>query len=211
MEENARVNEINEMLELMEDILEDSKQAFLSARVVVDKEEMLDIIKDIRLRLPNEIQQSRWVVEDRAKILAKAQEEADLIIEEAHEAVDRMVRDHEITRYAQEQAQGILNAARHDSREMHLGAVEYVDSVMKDVETQLKETLNTIHQQTSQFQSEMSEVVRSVYDNRRELKGVVKPIQGEGVITYQESEDSGDYEDYEEEDYEEYEDDEEEE
>lgn len=190
MEENSRVNEINEMLELMEDILEDSKQAFLSARVVVDKEEMLDIIKDIRLRLPNEIQQSRWVVEDRSKILAKAQAEADLIIEEAHETVDRMVRDHEITRYAQEQAQGILNAARHDSREMHLGAVEYADSLMKDVENKLKETLDIIHSETSQFQSEMGEVVRTIYANRRELKGVVKPIQaeGQGLAQYDESE-----------------------
>lgn len=186
MEENSRINEINEMLELMEDILEDSKQAFLSARVVVDKEEMLDIIKDIRLRLPNEIQQSRWVVEDRAKILAKAQAEADLIIEEAHETVDRMVRDHEITQFAQEQAQGILNAARHDSREMHLGAVEYADSVMKNVENKLKETLDIIHGETSQFQSEMSEVVRTVYANRRELKGVVKPLATEGVVQYEE-------------------------
>lgn len=199
MEENSRINEINEMLELMEDILEDSKQAFLSARVVVDKEEMLDIIKDIRLRLPNEIQQSRWVVEDRTKILAKAQAEADLIIEEAHETVDRMVRDHEITQFAQEQAQGILNAARHDSREMHLGAVEYADSVMKNVENQLKETLDIIHAETSQFQSEMSEVVRTVYANRRELKGVVKPLPTEGIIQYDEPEEyDGEYEEYDE-------------
>lgn len=176
MEDNPRVNEINAMLDLMEDILEDSKQAFLSARVVVDKEEMFDIIKDIRLRLPNEIQQSRWVVEDRSKILSKAQAEADKIIEEAHEAVDRMVRDHEITRYAEEQAQGILKAARNDAREMHLGAVEYADAMMKDLEQKLQETLDVVHHEASTFQTQIGEIIRTVYTNRKELKGVVKPV-----------------------------------
>ena len=179
MEGNPRVNEINEMLDLMEDILEDSKQAFFSSRVVVDKEDIFDIIKDIRLRLPNEIQQSRWVVEDRTKILAMAQAEADTIIEEAHETVDRMVREHEITKYAEEQAQIILNTARNDAREMHLGAVEYADSVMKDLEHRLKETLDVVHGEASEFQANMSEVVRTVYANRKELKGVVRPISTE--------------------------------
>ncbi|HHX60169.1 MAG TPA: ATPase [Epulopiscium sp.] len=188
MEENPRINEINAMLDLLEDVLEDSKQAFLSARVMVDKEEIFDIIKDIRLRLPNEIQQSRWVVEDRTKILAKAQAEADLIIEEAHETVDRMVRDHEITQYAQEQAQGIINAARNDAREMQLGAVEYVDSVMKDLEHQLKDTLDVVYKEASEFQAQMGEVVRTVYANRKELKGVIRTVPTVPTEEYEEYE-----------------------
>lgn len=173
MEENPRINEINEMLEQMEDVLEDSKQALLSARVVVDKEEIFEIIKEIRLRLPNEIQQSRWVLEDRTKILAGAQLEADTIIEEAHETVNKMIMDHEITQYAQQQAENIISVARGDARELHLGAVEYADSVMKDVEMNLKETLDVIRNEASEFQSYMGEVVRTIYDNRKELKGIV--------------------------------------
>ena len=173
MEENPRINEINDMLDHMEDVLEDSKQALLSAKVVVDKEEMFDIIKDIRLRLPNEIQQSRWVVEDRTKILAQAQIEADTIIDEAHETVEKMIMEHEIAQYAQEQAENIINAARNDARELHLGAVEYADSVLKDVEQHLKETLDVVHKEVSGFQAYMSEVVRTLYTNRKELKGVV--------------------------------------
>lgn len=175
MEENPRINEINEMLELMEDVLEDSKQALLSSKVVIDKEEIFEIIKDIRLRLPNEIQQSRWVVEDRTKILAQAKLEADALVEEAHESVARMTRDHDITKFAHEEAQGIISAARYDARELHLGAVEYADSVMKDVEQNLKDTLELIHKEVSEFENYMGEVIRTVYENRKELKGIVKP------------------------------------
>lgn len=181
MEENVRVNEINDMLDLIEDILEESKQAMFSARVMVDKDEIFEIIQDIRLRLPNEIQQSRWVVADRTKILDEAKTEAEEIIEEAHDTVDRMIREHEITRYAQEQADGMISAARYDAREMHLGAVEYADSVMKDVEAKLKATLDSIHKESSQLQTDMGEIIRTVYDNRKELKGVVKPLASDEI------------------------------
>ncbi len=173
MDENQRINEINNMLDYMEDILEDSKQALLSARVVVDKEDILEIIKDIRLQLPNEIQQSRWVVEDRTKILAQAKLEADRLIEEAHETVEKMTMEHEITQYAQEQAQQIIEAARNDARELHLGAIEYADNVLKDVEHHLKDSLSVIHTEISGFQAYMGEIVSTLYNNRKELKGIV--------------------------------------
>lgn len=173
MEQSPRVNEINEMLDHMEDILEDSKQALLSSKVVVDKEEIFDIIKDIRLRLPNEIQQSRWVVEDRSKILAQAKSEAKLIIEEAHEAVEKLVQNHEITQLAQDEAQNIISSARMDARELHLGAVEYADSILKDIEQHLKTTLDVIHKEVSEFEAYMGEVINTLYYNRKELKGIV--------------------------------------
>lgn len=196
MEEDGRITEINDMLELMEDILEESRQGFLSSKVQVDKDELFDIIKDVRLRLPNEIQQSKWVVRDRTKILSKAQAEANVIIEEAHHTVDRMVREHDITRQAQEQAEAILSAARFDAREMHLGAVEYADSVMREVEDQLKHALDVIHEEVSDFQDYMGTVLTTVYNNRKELKGVVpeKQPQQQAEQAYEEEYD-GMYED----------------
>ena len=173
MEENERGNEINEMLELMEDILEESKPVILSSKVQVDKDEMFDLIKDIRLRLPNEIQQSKWVVKDKTKILSQAQMEADMIVEEAHDIVKRMTMEHEITRLAQEEADRILHAARLDAREMHLGAVEYAESVLKEVEGNLNNTLELFHSKTSEFEDSTANILRTVYENRKELKGGV--------------------------------------
>jgi len=173
MDDNPRINEINEMLDHMEDVLEDSKQALLSTKVVVNKEEFFDIIRDIRLRLPNEIQQSRWVVADRTKILTQAQIEADTIIDEAQETVNKLIEEHEITQYAHKQAEKIISAASNDARELHLGAVEYADNVLKDVELHLKDTLDVVHNEVSGFQAYMGEVINTLYANRKELKGVV--------------------------------------
>ena len=54
-----------------------------SAKIIVDKEEMLDLIKEIRLKLPDELKQAKWVKEERQRILAESQKEADGIVKEA--------------------------------------------------------------------------------------------------------------------------------
>ena len=61
--------EIFTLLETLEDLLERSRNLPFSAKSVVDKEEMLDLIKEIRLKLPDELKQAKWVKEERQRIL----------------------------------------------------------------------------------------------------------------------------------------------
>ena len=68
--------EIFTLLETLEDILEKSRNVPFSSKCIVDKEEVLDIIKEIRLKLPDELKQAKWVKEERARILEEAQKEA---------------------------------------------------------------------------------------------------------------------------------------
>ena len=72
--------EIFTLLETLEDMLEKSRNVPFSGKSVVDKEEILDIIKEIRLKLPEELKQAKWVKEERQRILVEAQNEADEII-----------------------------------------------------------------------------------------------------------------------------------
>ena len=65
--------EIFTLLETLEDILEKSRNMPFSSKCIVDKEEVLDIIKEIRLKLPDELKQAKWVTEERQKILVRAQ------------------------------------------------------------------------------------------------------------------------------------------
>ena len=57
--------EIFTLLETLEDIMEKSRNVPFSNKCIVDKEEILDIIKEIRLKLPEEIKQAKWVKEER--------------------------------------------------------------------------------------------------------------------------------------------------
>ena len=56
--------EIFTLLETLEDILENSKGLPFTNKTMVDKEELLEIIKEIRIKLPDELKQAKWVKED---------------------------------------------------------------------------------------------------------------------------------------------------
>ena len=109
--ERSKIMEIFTLLETLEDILEKSKSIPFTEKAIVDKEEVLEIIKDVRLKLPDELKQAKWIKEERGRILQEAQKEADDIVREAENRIISMIDEHEITRKAYEQKAEIIETA----------------------------------------------------------------------------------------------------
>ena len=144
--------EIFTLLESLEDLLEKSRGVPFSNKCIMDKDEVLDIIKEIRLKLPDELKQAKWVKEERQRILVEAQKEADDIIKEAENRIISMIDEHEITRKAYEKKVEIIETANEMSREISKGTKDYADNVLAGIEVALEDAL------------------RVVQNNRRELK-----------------------------------------
>lgn len=144
--------EIFTLLETLEEMLENSKTIPFSNKGIIDKEEMLEVIKEIRLKLPDELKQAKWVKEERQRILSEAQKEADGIVKEAENRIISMIDEHEITRKAYEQKAEIIETANEMSREISKGTKDYADSILENIEVALQNALETIQ------------------NNRRELK-----------------------------------------
>ena len=136
--------EIFTLLETLEDILEKSRDIPFSSKCVVEKDEMLDIIREIRLKLPDELKQAKWVREERQRILVEAQNEADEIIKEAENRIISMIDEHEITRKAYDKKVEIIENANEMSREISNGTKEYADNVLNGVEIALEEALKVV-------------------------------------------------------------------
>ena len=175
--ENARCGEIAVLLDQLEDLIEEGKANFLSGKVAVDKDAMVEIIREIRLKLPTEVQQSVWIVEERNKILAEAQKEAHLIIEEAREQAQSLIENDQITLFARERAESIVATAKDDAMQLHCGAIDYAQDACKDLEDRLKSTLESVHNEVQGFESYITDMLRQVYDNRQELKELSSQIQ----------------------------------
>ena len=75
--------EIFTLLDELEEYLEGVKAVPFTNKCIADKEDILDIIKEIRLKLPDELKQAKWVKEERSRILVEAKKEADGIVKEA--------------------------------------------------------------------------------------------------------------------------------
>ena len=138
--------EIFTLLETLEEILEQSKKLPFTDKAVVDKEAILEVIKEIRLKLPDELKQAKWIKEERQRILTEAQKEANDIVKEAETRIISMIDEHEITKKAYEQKNQIMEAANENSRQITQGAKEYADNILADLEGKLEKVLKEISQ-----------------------------------------------------------------
>ena len=136
--------EIFTLLETVEDIMEKSRNVPFSTKCVVDRDEILEIVKEIRLKLPDEIKQAKWIKEERQRILVEAQNEANDIIKEAENRIISMIDEHEITRKAYEKKVEIIETANEMSREIKSGTEEYADGVLAGIEVALEDALKII-------------------------------------------------------------------
>ncbi len=140
------------LLEDLEDILERSKTVPFSGKSLVDKEEILEIIKEIRLKLPEELKQAKWIKEERQRILVEAQKEADDVVKEAENRIISMINENEITKKAYEKKAEIIETANEMSREISKGTKDYADNILAGLEVALEDALKIIQNNRKELQ-----------------------------------------------------------
>ncbi len=158
--------EIFTLLETLEDLLEKSKIVPFTNKSIVSKNEILDIIKEVRLKLPDELKQAKWIKEERERIIAEAQKDADDIVKEAENRIISMIDEHEITKKAYEKKTEIIATANDIYREFSNNASSYADGVLKEVEDTMLKLCETINNVEMNLQSR----IETVQEQRKQLK-----------------------------------------
>ncbi len=129
-----------------------AKQVPLTDQVRVDKEEIYDILDQMRATIPEEIKQARWIVKERQEMLAEAKREAERIVKEARERQDRLVSEEEITKQAERAAEDIIEDARTREREIRLGAEDYADEILNTLEVNLSKFIAAVQRGRERLQ-----------------------------------------------------------
>lgn len=115
----------------------------LGSKVVVDEGEILDILDQMRVAIPEEIKEARRTVQERERILAQAQKEAEGIVIAAQERVAFMLQDRELLKAAENRSQAIIEEAREKSRQLQADADQYALDTLTNLENELLKILNT--------------------------------------------------------------------
>lgn len=165
--------EVMLLLDALEDILEKAPNLPLSSKSMINKDELQEIIKDIRIKLPDEIKQAQWIKEERQKILieakkeaeslrkecedrlqkikderqrilAEAEKEAEILKKEADKRVQDLIDESDIMKRANEQAKEIIIAAQIDAKKIRLGSKAYADELLSELEKHAQNVIETI-------------------------------------------------------------------
>ncbi|MDR1540177.1 MAG: ATPase [Clostridiales bacterium] len=158
-------------LDMLEDLLDSSKSMPFSNRVSVDREKIFDIIRDIRLNLPNEIRQAQRIIEEHDKIINDAKIKAASIVKEADGTAKMMTNNHEIFKRATEQATEVIEETKKNARDMRLNAMDYADEILAKTEKIIQEAMTNIDQQHQMINEYFAKTTDVLYSNRQELRG----------------------------------------
>lgn len=145
--------EILELIEALEDKIEQSMTIPFWGKGIVDKDELLDMLQEIRVKFPDEMKQAKWVKEERQRIISDAQKEAANIVQGAEDQIVALINEHEITKQAYEQANQIIEKAQSNSHEIRLGANQYADDLLRHVEEQMLSLADNVRQDRKELKN----------------------------------------------------------
>ena len=143
--------DIMEVIDMMEEAIEKASSVPLTGKVMVDKDELLDLIQEVRLLYPDELKEAKQVKEERQRILTEAENRAETIQKNAEETQAQLINEHEITKCAYEQANELVNEAQQKSIEIKTDTDQYVDDVLNDVEHRLDLLLRKVREDRGYF------------------------------------------------------------
>ena len=122
------------LIDKLDDLVHNAKSMPLTDQVRVDKEEIYDILDQMRATIPEEIKQARWIVK------------------EARERQEQLVSQQEVTRQAERAAEDIIEDARAREREIRLGAEDYADEILNTLEVNLSKFIAAVQRGRERLQ-----------------------------------------------------------
>jgi hypothetical protein len=131
-------------IDQIEQLLAAARPVPLSGSVIVNREELEELLADLREALPKELRQARWIIKERDELLEQAGREAEQIVADARVERERLLSDTELVRGAQREADRVLEDAREQVRRLSLEAEDYVDAKLASFEAILRKTMTTV-------------------------------------------------------------------
>ncbi|HMS71860.1 MAG TPA: ATPase [Baekduia sp.] len=140
------------LIDKLDDLVHKAKKFPLTDEVRVDREEIYDLLDQMRATLPGEIKQARWIVKERKEMLAEAQREAERIVADAKVKQSELIAEQEVTRQAERAADEIVQDARDREREIRLGAEDYADEILSTLELNLSKFIAAVQRGRDRLQ-----------------------------------------------------------
>ena len=147
------------LIDKLDDLVHNAKAVPLTDQVRLDREEIYEILDQMRATIPEEIKQARWIVKERQEMLAEAKRECDRIIQEAREQAVREASQTEIVRLAERQAEDIVDDARRKARETRLEMEDWADSILSTLEVNLDKFLVAVKRGRERLHERSQETV----------------------------------------------------
>ncbi len=175
------VSKIEQIIEEMEELIDNCKYAtFSSTKILVDKEEIDELLHELKTHTPDEIMRCQKIISNKEAIIQDASVKADALIKQAQAFSDQMVSEHQILQQAYAEAGSIVNNAKLQAQEMYTNAdaqareiqssaMQYTDDTLASIQEILVASIQESQANNNNLISSLSQILSVVNANRAEL------------------------------------------
>ena len=172
---------IEQIIDEIEDYIDSCKfQGFSNTKIIVNKDEIEELLRELRLKTPDEIKRYQKIISNKNAIMADAQAKADALIQQATAQTTELVSEHEIMQQAYSQAnayieeatrqaQEILDKATVDANNYRLAAIQYTDDMLANMQTMLQDVVEKSNSHYSAMMDNFQQFYNTITSNRAEL------------------------------------------
>jgi F0F1-type ATP synthase membrane subunit b/b' len=153
----AEVRNLEGVLGQLRDLVETARTMPMSASVLVNRDEALELIDQALRSLPAELRHARWLLKERQEYLDQAQREATELLDSARVQAERMVERSDVVREARRSTEQIVADAEAEGRRLHHAAEDYVDGRLAALEELLDKTLQGVRKGRERLAVELPE------------------------------------------------------
>ena len=176
------MSKIEQIITEIEEYIDNCKfQPLSTSKIIVNKDEIDELLAELRLRTPDEIKKYQKIIANKDAILNDAKERAEAMVSEATAHINQLVSEHEIMQkayeeanqiieQAQAEAQGILDSATTEANDLRTRAMQYTDDLLANAESIIGHTLDSYTAKYDGLINSLQECFDMVRNNRSELE-----------------------------------------
>ena len=201
------MSRIEQIIAEIEDFIDSCKyQPLSNTKIIVNRDELDELIEDLKLAIPDEIKKYQRIIANRDAILRDAQEKSDSMIKRANKMTSDLVSEHEVMQQAYKeaskviddatnQAGRILDKATAEANELRRAAMQYTDNSLAEIQDILSDAIENLTVKNDAIIRSLESTLDVTTQNRKELHA--SPIPESTYAVRKEAEEA--YELYEEE------------
>lgn len=169
-----------ELLEEIEDVVDTAASVPLTGKIMIDANELLEIVKEIRIELPDEIQQAQWIKGERERILNEAKQEYETVLKDAQKQAEALIENDDITMKAKQRAEEINAITSENCRNLKMESYNYIDKILFNFQQKMDQMNGEYFiKMFENMEQTFNKVNETLIENRKEIEELAHKAQME--------------------------------
>lgn len=142
-----------DVLQIIEELEEEFSKGknFLFSKRSVNLERCAELVDELKRSLPTALQEARYVLTQKDKILSQAQQSADKTIKEANLRAEQLVSQSALIKKTEEESTEMVNNANKRCAQLYSVTRENIDRLLKSLEDFLINDINVVRSNREQL------------------------------------------------------------